>query len=254
MLKFFFYNFAEEKETEEIIRSIHAMIEGTKQYERMEEIMLFVMVPPLSLEAVLKEFDRKYVKIAAQSFSVKESPPVTGGISLSRLKAIGTDLVTTGLADARHYGLEDNETVADKVGLGLTEGLKVLFCIGEEEEDKKEGRVAAVLEEQIRTGIRKIPLESFYRCALLYRPFWAFGSEGIRSDPDYSSQIFDLIRKTAEKERPEFPEPLPLIYGGILDAEEARDLLCREVVDGVLVDSSRMETEQFITFINSCYR
>ena len=254
MLKFFFYNYGEEKTTKEIIDGIRAMIEGTRQYERMEEIMLFVMVPFLSLEAVNEAFDRKYVKIAAQQFSVKEDPPITGTPSLKKIKEIGTDLVTTGLADSRHYGFETNEVIADKVFRALEDGLKVLFCVGEEKTSKENGSSFALLKEQVVSGIKKIPLDSFYRCALLYRPFWSFGPEAEKSDPVYSKEVFDLIRKTAEEERPEFPEPLPLIYGGILDAEEARQLLVSETIDGVLIESNRMDTEEFIAFINSCYR
>ena len=253
MLKFFFYNFAEEQTTGEIIESIRAMIEGTKQYERMEEIMLFVMVPPLSLEMVNEVFDREYVKIATQQFSIKEDPPITGIPSLKKLKAIGTDLVTTGLADSRHYGFETNDIVAEKVHLALQEGKKVLFCVGEEKPSKEDGTAFAQIREQVIAGVKKIPLDSFYRCALLYRPFWSFGPEAEKSDPAYSKKVFELIRKTAKEERPEFPEPLPLIYGGVLDAEEARALLVSETLDGVLIDSSRMDTETFIQFINSCY-
>ena len=75
MLKFYCYNFTPEKTTPQIIADIKTLCEQTAQFEREEDIMLFVFVPAVSLEAVCAAFpDRKLVKISSQSFSVK---PVT---------------------------------------------------------------------------------------------------------------------------------------------------------------------------------
>jgi len=71
MLKFYCYNFTQEKTTPQIIEEINYLCERTKQFEREEEIMLFVFVPAVSLEAVCAAIpDRKLVKISSQSFSV----------------------------------------------------------------------------------------------------------------------------------------------------------------------------------------
>ena len=254
MLKFFFYNYSEKQTTEEIIKSIETLVKGTTQYEWMEEYMLFVTVPTISLEGVLAAdtFDRHRVKITAERFSLHD-PLITGEISLDKLKAAGVDMLTTGLADNRESGAETNDEVADKVERALKEELKVLLGIGENEAVQTEGVAAEVLQKQLQAGIRKIPLESFYRCAVLYKPLWAFAPEYRNTDPSYRDQMFALIRETAAKERPEFPEPLPLIYGGCMEKDEARELLVSEVLDGVMIDSSRMDTEEFEAFIHSCY-
>jgi len=256
MLKFFFYNFLEGNQTDLIIDSIQKMIDGTKQYERMEDIMLFVMVPDESLADVSAAFDRTYVKIASPDIFLTDQSKLQsagGRRSLAAYKAVGTDLVTTGLADARFQRIETVETAAEKLEAGLNAGLKVLFCVGEDEASFKDGTSFEVVKKQLAEGVKRIPLDSFYRCAVLYKPLWAFGPEGRSSDKDYNAKMFDLIRKTAEQTRPEFPEPLPLIYGGILEADEAKDLLCREILDGVLIESDRMDTDAFVAFINSCY-
>lgn len=254
MLKFFFYNYADSQTSEEIIESIRTLVEGTLQYEWMEEYMLFVTVPFLSLESVLKAdlSDRHRVKIAASRFSVSE-PLLSGEVSLQRLKELGTDLVTAGLADLRFCGAESSAQAAEKAGMALDAGLKVLFAVGEDEASLREGTSAALITEQLRPALQRIPLDSFYRCALLYKPLWAFSTSAESSRQSYRDQMFEQIRAAAAKERPEFPEPLPLIYGGPLQAAEAKELLTRGVLDGVMIDSFRMNTEEMLALIHSCY-
>lgn len=254
MLKFFFYNYSEKQTTEEIVKSIRTLVKGTAQYEWMEEYMLFVTVPTISLEGVLASdaFDRHRVKITAPSFSLRK-PLLSGDVSLGRLKAAGTDMLTTGLADVRESGAESNEEVAHKVERTLKEGMKVLYGVGENAAAQKDGSAADVLKAQLAAGLSKIPIDSFYRCAILYKPLWAFGPEASSSDATYRDQMIALIRETAAKERPDFPEPLPLIYGGILQKEEARGFLVNEVLDGVMIDSDRMDTAEFEALIHACF-
>ena len=253
MLKFFIYNFGDNMRSDEIIDSIRVMIEGTKQYERMEEIMLFVIVPTISLEAVCAAFDRTFVKIGSQRFSLQDKPPITGEQTLQSLKAVGVDIVICGLADNRFQGVENNEIVAEKLHKGLAEGLKMLFCVGEDKIAAENRSSFALVKEQTAVGVRKIPLDAFYRCGTLYRPLWAFDPDEKGFGTDYDKKMLAMIRETVAEERPDFPEPLPLFYGGVIDAEIARSLLCTGMVDGVMIDSFRMDAETFTAFINSCY-
>ncbi len=253
MLKFFIYNFGDNMTSDEIKDSIRVMIEGTKQYERMEEIMLFVIVPTLSLETVCAAFDRTYVKISSQRFSLQEKPPITGEQTLQSLKAVGVDIVICGLADNRYQGAESNEIVAKKLDKGLAEGLKMLFCVGEDKTAAENGTSFALIKEQLVAGVREIPLDAFYRCGTVYRPLWAFDPEEKGFGDDYDKKMLAMIRETVAEERPDFPEPLPLFYGGVIVPEIARNLLCTGTVDGVMVDSFRMDAETFTAFVNSCY-
>lgn len=252
MLKFFCYNFTDEKTTQEIIDNISKMIEQTKQYEREEEIMLFVFVPTLSLESVLNTFERKYVKISAQTYSINEEKPIIGEQTLSKLKSIHTDMVITGLADSRFSGKETNEECRDKLGKALNEGFKTMLCIGETEEMAENGTSDDVLRQQIMVGCSKIPYEAHYRVGIIYRPLWAFGKDAKPSDKQYMLEKISFIRKTALEALPDFPIELPLFYGGILSPIEAKELIDKEIIDGIFVDSINMSADEFISLIHSC--
>ena len=68
MLKFYCYNFTQEKSTAQIIDDINLICDRTKHLEREEDIMFFAFVPALSLEAVCAAIpERKLVKISSQS-------------------------------------------------------------------------------------------------------------------------------------------------------------------------------------------
>ena len=58
MLKFYCYHFTADKTTPQIIADIKTLCEQTAQFEREEDIMLFVFVPAVSLEAVCEQMSR----------------------------------------------------------------------------------------------------------------------------------------------------------------------------------------------------
>lgn len=252
MLKFFFYNYKQNKSTDEIITEISKMIEETKQYKRMEELMLFVSVPFISLEKVRESFDHENVKISATGFSIKDEP-LTSDVTLDSLKEMGVDLVMTGLADSRYANLETSKDVGAKVAAALDNGLKCLFAVGEDKDMKAKGTALNNIKVQLEEALKNISIDAFYRSAILYKPLWAFGKKTEFSERSYEMEVFNMIRETAAQARADFPEPLPLIYGGRMNYDDAKDYLCKEVLDGVFFENDNMSCDELIRLIcESC--
>jgi triosephosphate isomerase len=247
MLKFYCYNFTAEKTTSQIIGDIKLLCERTKQFEREEDIMLFVFVPAVSLEAVCAEIkDRKLVKISSQSFSVK---PVSDELTPETLKALGADMSITGLADRRYYLGETDEMTRDNLETILNMGFKSMLCVGETKEAAENGTSAEVISRQIKTGYSKIPYEAHYRIGTIYRPLWDF-DQSYTPDEEYTLSMFKNIREAVREALPGFPIEMPLFYGGMLSAEKLAEYFENETIDGVFWDSKNISAEEFAGLIN----
>lgn len=247
MLKFYCYSFNADKTTDQIIADINELCERTKQYEREEDIMLFVFVPTVSLEAVCKAVpDRKLVKISSQGFSTNK---ITSELTPEKLKEIGADMAITGLADRRYYRGVTNEETQKNLEVILNMGFKSMLCVGETEEMEKNGTAKEVVAEQIKTGYAKIPYEAHYRIGTIYRPLRAFEGSG-SPDWSYTEDMLKTIREAAAEALPGFPIEMPLFYGGKLDTELAEKLFEEEIVDGVFVDSKDMSVDEFVKMID----
>lgn len=248
MLKFYCYNFTQEKTTGQIIGDIKLICERTKQFEREEDIMLFVFVPAASLEAVCAAIpERKLVKISSQSFSVK---PVSNELTPEMLKKIGADMAITGLADRRYYLNETDEMTRDNLETILNMGFKSMLCVGETREAAETGTAAKVIERQIKTGYSKIPYEAHYRIGTIYRPLWDFDGS-CSADERYTLSMFKTIRLAVRETLPGFPIEMPLFYGGMLSTDKLAEYFDKEIIDGVFWDSKNITADEFAGVINT---
>lgn len=247
MLKFYCYNFNADKTTDQIITDINELCERTKQYEREEDIMLFVFVPTVSLEAVCKAFpSRKLVKISSQGFSTNK---ITSELTPEKLREIGADMAITGLADRRYYRGVTNEETQKNLEVILNMGFKSMLCIGETKEMAQNGTAKNVIAEQVKTGYAKIPYEAHYRIGTIYRPLWEFDSS-YSPDWSYTEDMFKTIKAAAAEALPGFPIEMPLFYGGKLDTKLAKKLFESETVDGIFVDSRDISVDEYVKMID----
>ena len=248
MLKFYCYNFTADKTTPQIIADIKTLCERTAQFEREEEIMLFVFVPAVSLEAVCAAFpDRKLVKISSQSFSIN---PVTDELTPEKLKAIGADMAIAGLADRRYYLGEKDEVIRDRLEVILNLGFKSMLCVGETVKDAETGKAAEIIKRQIKTGFAKIPYEAHYRIGVIYRPLWDFDGSYSPSE-EYSLDMFKTVKAAVKETLPGFPIEMPFFFGGMLSAEKLKEYFDGGVIDGVFWDSKAISAEEFAEIINT---
>lgn len=247
MLNFYWYNFSSDLTARQITQQINDMCERTKQYERMEEIMLFVCVPTASLEAVCRDVeDKGLVKICSQCFCAGR---VTGMPSPQTLKAIGAHAGMTGLADRRYLLGETDEMCRDGVQELLSLGMKGLLCVGENMQMKRNGCAKQVIEKQVSTGLSKVPDDAVYRMGIMYRPMWEF--EGMGTELDYALEMIQTIKQASMQTLPELPEPLPVFYGGEISPPQLTQLLKKQIIDGVFVDGDKMTSDGFISLIDT---
>ncbi|NTV47822.1 MAG: triosephosphate isomerase, partial [Chlorobiales bacterium] len=91
----------------------------------------------LALPSVAEVIRNSQVMLAAQNCHYENDGAFTGEISAGMLKSVGCEYVILGHSERRQFFGETNEIVNRKVKKVLSEGLKVIMCVGETLEERE---------------------------------------------------------------------------------------------------------------------
>lgn len=233
------FNHLEGKEfTEKLIKSIR------KSEER--EIVLF---PPFTTLFIVSEIIKDTnIKLGAQNTHWEDKGAFTGEISPQFLIALGCEYVIIGHSERRKYFFENDEMINKKIKKALEVNLKPVFCIGENLEERKEGKTLAIIENQLKNGLKEI--EKITGMVIAYEPVWAIGT-GINATPQQASEVHNFIREyISENYGKEIGEDLRIIYGGSVNKDNIKELLQEEEIDGVLVGGASIKLDEFTQIVN----
>jgi len=112
-----------------------------------------VVCPPFTaLPAVAEVLKGAAVALGAQNCHWEEQGAFTGEISPGMLAELGCRWVLLGHSERRHVLRETDEEINRKVGAALRHGMRPVLCVGETEEERRQGLTFTVVEGQLRAG------------------------------------------------------------------------------------------------------
>ncbi|KAM0012982.1 Triosephosphate isomerase, cytosolic [Helianthus debilis subsp. tardiflorus] len=114
------------------------------------DIVEVVVSPPFVFLPTVKSELRPEIQVAAQNCWVKKGGAFTGEVSAEMLVNLGVPWVILGHSERRALLNETNEFVGDKVAYALSQGLKVIACVGETLEQREAGTTMKVVAEQTK--------------------------------------------------------------------------------------------------------
>ena len=157
----------------------------------------------------------------------------------------GASLALVGHSERRHVFGETPEDTARKVRAALDAGLRPVLCVGEKIEERRAGRAEATVREQLDAVLPGLAAEDAARLLVAYEPVWAIGT-GETATPEDAAAMHARVRARL---REAFGEPgaaaVPILYGGSVKPENARELLAAPEVDGVLVGGASLDPAGF---------
>lgn len=209
-----------------------------------------IIAPPFPLLHALGEAikDEK-ILLSAQDCATHSSGAYTGEVSAAMIASCGCTHVILGHSERRQYYGETSQTLRLKIEQALTNGLTVIFCVGENKEQREGNQHFAVVEEQLLSALGDLTPEQMKHFILAYEPVWAIGT-GLTATPAQAQEIHQHIRSVVSaKWGKQTGEETTILYGGSCNPSNAADLFACPDVDGGLIGGAALEAQKFSAII-----
>jgi len=215
------------KETKKYISELDSFLEGTEVHQK-------VLVFPAT--SSLDAFDGKVV-VGAQNAYPTHDGAFTGEIGVVHLDEFHIKTILIGHSERRHILGETQEEIVKKFNYFKDLGFEIIYCIGEPLE-KREASKEEMMEylasqyEGIDTRYEKL--------IIAYEPVWAIGT-GLTPTLQDIEEVHKALKEKSSA---------PLLYGGSVKVNNAKEVLALENVDGILVGSAALYVEHFCSMIS----
>jgi triosephosphate isomerase len=212
-----------------------------------------VMIAPTSVN-LFQAFNatkNSNIEVVAQNMHFAENGAYTGEISASMLKSVGVQTVILGHSERRAYFNETDELLAKKVDAALKNDMRVIFCFGEELNDRKAGDQEEIVGNQIKNALFHLEASAFKNIVLAYEPVWAIGT-GETASPEQAQDMHQFIRETLNNKYGEqVSQDMTILYGGSVKPANAKEIFSKPDVDGGLIGGAALKAEDFYAIINA---
>ena len=204
-----------------------------------------VICPPyVCLAPVRDALEGTGAAVGAQNVHVLDGGAFTGEISAAMLRGLVTWCIV-GHSERRRDQCETDDLVGRKVARCLESGLRPIWCVGEQLDDREAGRAEEVVREQVSRALTAGGLangELGKSIVIAYEPVWAIGTGRTARGAD-ASAMADAIRGALEANgwTHEQAEAIPVLYGGSLTAASIGEFLAEPAIDGALVGGASLK-------------
>ncbi|XP_044507482.1 triosephosphate isomerase, cytosolic-like [Mangifera indica] len=231
--------------TEEVKKIVNVLNEGQVPSQDVVEV---VISPPFVFLPLVKSLLRPDFHVVAQNCWVKKGGAFTGEVSAEMLVNLSIPWVILGHSERRLILNESDEFVGDKVKYALSQGIKVIACVGETLEQREAGSTMEVVAAQTKAIAERV--SDWSNIVLAYEPVWAIGT-GKVATPAQAQEVHSEMRKWLHTNTsPEVAATTRIIYGGSVNGANCKELATQPDVDGFLVGGASLKPE-FIDIIKS---
>ena len=222
-----------------------------KQDKKNNRKYKVIIAPPHTL---LQDFSYKYKKkkifICAQNCYYKDNfGAFTGSISPFMIKKTGVNYIIIGHSENRARG-ENDKIIKEKILLCLKNNFNVIFCIGENKNEKKKKMTIKVLKRQLKSVIEK--KYNLRKIVIAYEPVWSIGTGRVPSSYELRKNII-TIKKFVKKYFKTRHEP-KILYGGSVDKKSVYNFKSIKELDGFLIGGASKSSKDFIDIIKNFYK
>ena len=225
------------------LNTLNKVIKFSKSKEIKKGRLIYC--PPYTLiSSFLKKFQNCLIDIGAQNCHESDDfGPHTGFINAKMLKNVGANYVIIGHSENREKG-ETDKIINQKIRSAIKAKLKVIFCIGENLKQKKNGKTKSVLQKQIKFGLDKVNKKT--NLFIAYEPVWSIGTGKIPKMKD--------LKQTVKFIKNQFKFKIPkILYGGSVNPQNIKDLREIKELDGFLIGGASQNPKKFIDIVKKTY-
>ncbi len=222
-----------------------------------------LMVAPscIHLASVSARLQNTSILTAAQDISAlsDSSGAYTGDCSAQQVVDAGATWTILGHSERRQYHQESHKTLLEKLSHAFTQGLGVVYCIGETQTQYDNKQTFSVLDDQLAV-IKDLLIKSkeqvpefvqglAERLIIAYEPVWAIGTGKVPTVMEVEA-THQHIKETVDS----FDMTLPTIkvlYGGSVNTDNADSFAASPMIDGALVGGASLKANSFLAIAHA---
>ena len=234
----------DHSETELLLNALAAQL-------KPKDVRIMVAPSFTQLSQSIDLLKKDTITVVAQNMNAAASGAYTGEVSAAMLKGVGVTTVVLGHSERRSLYHENNSSLSDKVKTAIAEGIEIIFCFGEQLEERKTDRHFEVVKDQLSEALFSLPEAAWEHIVLAYEPVWAIGT-GETASPSQAQEMHAFIRSLiVERYSLSLANEIAILYGGSVKPSNAKEIFSMEDVDGGLIGGASLNAEDFMAIVNS---
>jgi len=207
------------------------------------------LCPPATLvERMAAAARGSAIEVGGQDCRAEIHGAYTGGVAAEMLKDAGATLVIVGHSERRQEFGESDRLVAAKAEAAVRAGLGPIVCVGETLEQREAGRAVEIVRDQVMNSLPKAVLAGDF--AVAYEPVWAIGT-GLTPTLEQIEEVHRAVRAAMLERLGLGSAAAPILYGGSVKPDNARDILAVPEVGGALVGGASLKAADFLPIIRA---
>jgi triosephosphate isomerase len=188
------------------------------------------------------------VELGAQDSYWEASGAYTGAVS-ARMLSGWCRWVIAGHSERRALFGETDGDVGRKTSAALDAGLGVIVCVGEREDEHRDGRTHEVVDRQLSAVLDAVGGPAPESMVIAYEPVWAIGT-GLSADPAHAAAVLGFLRgRIAERWDAAAAARARILYGGSVKAGNVGSYVELDDCDGCLVGGASLDAAEFSRMI-----
>ena len=228
-----------------------ALIADLKAKGSFNGVEVKVAPTAIHLAQAVEELSDSAIEVIGQNMHQATNGAYTGEISAAMLQSIGVNSVILGHSERRAYFNETDEALAEKVNTAVAHDMEVIFCFGEELEDRKNERHFEVVASQLKKALFHLEAAAWKNIVLAYEPVWAIGT-GETASPEQAQEMHAYIRNLIQESYgAEVAENVAILYGGSVKPANAQEIFSKPDVDGGLIGGAALKADDFFAIVQS---
>ena len=225
------------------------LFEAVKKEVKNIKKVEIVICPPFPYLPILNNgsptsITTSIIRLGGQDCFWEEKGAFTGEVSPKMLKDLGCKYVIIGHSERRRYFEETDEMINKKIKAALKVGLRPILCIEKISQIRKQQRSVKMNEvHRLKKGIKGIIKKDLKKIILAYEPVFAIGT-GKPCSIEKAKKMRLLILRNLNKN-------LPVLYGGSVNSQNARDYVKKAGFQGLLVGGASLNAQEFIKIVKN---
>ena len=209
-----------------------------------EHDVLVGVAPTYLCLNTVKENVEEHMIVAAQNCHFEDSGAFTGEVSIPMLKESGINWCIIGHSERRTYDNETNEKCNKKIVKLVHNDMVPVYCVGETLAQFEAGETKAVVEKQLREGLKDLCPNCIKKVIVAYEPIWSIGT-GKNASQAIAQDVCAFIRDIVRDMYGDSADEVLVLYGGSVKPNNIKEYLSSKDIDGALVGGASLKIDSY---------